>query len=150
MGSTLLCEMWLTTPHISTSEGRSPPQSVDLSVITPLPRSPLPRSGYRGSDLDAVALSCRPSLVRHHSLQAEVMRTCLAPRRPNARRGLMPLRSWQPDWRGLEGALYLPWGSVRDAQDAAGRVGLIVWLLLDRNLPFRLLSCSCSRPVFVD
>jgi hypothetical protein len=97
-----------------------------------------------------LALSCRPSLMQHHSLQAEVMRTCLAPRRPNARRGLMPLGSWQPDWRGLEVALYLLWGSVRDVQDAAGRVGLIVWLLLDRNLPFRPLSCSCSRPVFVD
>ena len=29
--------------------------------------------------------------------------------------------SEQPDWRGLEGALYCPGGSVRDAQYAAGR-----------------------------
>src|SRR5262245_42734505 len=29
--------------------------------------------------------------------------------------------SEQPDWRGLEGALYCPGGSVRDAQNAAGR-----------------------------
>src|SRR5215510_12197600 len=51
MGSTLLCEMFVDTSHQHIRRALPGPIASDLRVFAMLPRSPLPRSGYRGSDL---------------------------------------------------------------------------------------------------